>query len=170
MNEAVFSAGCFWGVQYLFDTLNGVIETVVGYTGGYRENPTYEQVCTSTTGHAEAIRISYDPSLVSYEQLVRFFFDIHDFTQTNGQGPDLGPQYRSEIFYFNEEQKNIAQGIIDELKLKGFDVQTKLTKFEKFWPAEDYHQKYYQKKGNKPYCHYRRNVIDLKGLGFKIGS
>jgi methionine-S-sulfoxide reductase len=166
--KAIFAAGCFWGVQYLFDSLEGVLKTTVGYTGGHKDNPTYEQVCSSTTGHAEAVEVIYDPEKLSYEQLVKFFFDIHDFTQIGGQGPDLGIQYRSEIFYFDDDQKEIAQKVIDSLKDRGFDVVTKLTKADKFWPAEDYHQKYYEKKGEKPYCHYRRNVMNLDNIGFKI--
>ncbi len=168
LKKAVFAAGCFWGVQYLFDSLEGIIKTTVGYTGGHRENPTYEEVCASTTGHAEAIEIVYDPEKISYEQLVKFFFDIHDFTQIGGQGPDLGIQYRSEIFYFDEQQRKIAERIKKQLQDKGFDVVTKITQSSIFWPAEDYHQKYYHKKGEKPYCHYRRNVMDLNDLNFKI--
>jgi methionine-S-sulfoxide reductase len=170
MKKAIFAAGCFWGVQYLFDSLDGVIKTTVGYTGGYKENPTYEEVCTSRTGHAEAIEIVYDPKKISYEQLVKFFFDIHDFTQIGGQGPDLGFQYRSEVFYFDENQRSIAEEIKRQLEEKGLDIVTKITKVDKFWPAEDYHQKYYIRKGEKPYCHYRRNVMDLEGLNFKISS
>ena len=156
--KAVFAAGCFWGVEHLFKQLKGVISTTVGYTGGYTDNPTYEQVCTGTTGHHEAVLIEYDPGKINYQELVEYFFEIHDFTQADGQGPDIGPQYRSNIFYLNDEQKQTAQKIIMKLLSLEYDVQTGLTQFERFWPAEDYHQDYYQKTGKQPYCHFRRPI------------
>jgi peptide methionine sulfoxide reductase msrA/msrB len=157
-NEAIFAAGCFWGVEHLFKTVNGVIKTEVGYTGGIT-SPTYEEVCSGETGHKEAIKILYDPSKVTYEDLVKFFFEIHDFTQTNGQGPDLGEQYLSMIFYMDDEQKRIAEKLIGELSKKGYNVATVLEKSSKFWPAEDYHQNYYSKTGKEPYCHIWRKIF-----------
>ena len=156
--KAVFAAGCFWGVQYLFNKKQGVISTIVGYTGGKIKEPSYEQVKTGITGHYEAILVHYDEEQLSYEDLVKYFFEIHDFTQEDGQGPDIGPQYRSNIFYLDNEQKDIAQKIIMQLFALGYDVKTGLTKFEKFWQAEDYHQNYYIRTGKKPYCHIHRPI------------
>lgn len=151
--EAIFAGGCFWGVEHLMQKQPGVISVVSGYIGGTVDNPTYEQVCTKKTGHAEAVKITYDPSKVSYETLAKLFFEIHDPTQANGQGPDLGPQYRSEVFYLTPEQKAVAEKLIGQLKAKGYDVVTKVTPATKFWPAETYHQDYYDRKGTEPYCH-----------------
>ena len=151
--EAIFAGGCFWGVEHLMQKQPGVISVVSGYIGGTVDNPTYEQVCTKKTGHAEAVKITYDPSKVSYETLAKLFFEIHDPTQANGQGPDLGPQYRSEVFYLNPEQKAVAEKLIGQLKAKGYKVVTQVTPATKFWPAETYHQDYYDRKGTEPYCH-----------------
>ncbi len=151
--RAIFAGGCFWGVEYHFHKVRGVLQTTVGYTGGHSSNPTYEQVCSGTTGHREALEVVYNPALVSYEQLARLFFEIHDPTQVNGQGPDIGEQYQSEIFYVNDQQKEIAQKLIDILKLKGDKVVTRLVQAGTFWKAEDYHQDYYEKKHGSPYCH-----------------
>lgn len=151
--EAIFAGGCFWGVEHMMQKQPGVISVVSGYIGGTVDNPTYEQVCTKKTGHAEAVRVTYDPSKVSYETLAKLFFEIHDPTQTNGQGPDLGPQYRSGIFYLNPEQKAVAEKLIGQLETKGYKVATKVTPATKFWPAETYHQDYYDRKGTEPYCH-----------------
>jgi len=153
--KAYFAGGCFWGVEYYFDKLDGVVSAVSGYMGGDTPNPTYQDVCSKTTGHLEVVEVSYDTSKVDFETLARLFFEIHDPTQTNGQGPDIGPQYLSAIFYTNEKQKQIAQKLIDTLKSKGFNVATKLIDASKytFYKAEDYHQDYYHKKGQKPYCH-----------------
>jgi methionine-S-sulfoxide reductase len=148
--EAIFGAGCFWGVQDYFDQVPGVVETQVGYIGGHVDNPTYEQVCRHTTGHAEATRIVFDPSKSSYEILLKQFFRMHDPTQLNRQGPDIGDNYRSAIFYKNESQKSSAQKIIKELGGSGRfkkPIVTTIEKATKFWPAEDYHQKYSQKTG-----------------------
>lgn len=153
VQSAIFAGGCFWGVEHLMQKQKGVLSVESGYTGGTTVNPTYEEVCTKLTGHAEAVLIKYDPSLVSYEQLARLFFEIHDPTQTNGQGPDLGPQYRSEIFYASPSEKAVAEKLITELKLKGYKVATQLTPASKFYKAEDYHQDYYNNKGKEPYCH-----------------
>ena len=150
MEEAILAAGCFWGVQFYFDQVPGVVETEVGYIGGHTDNPSYEAVCTRTTGHAEATRIVFDPAKISYEQLLAQFFRMHDPTQLNRQGPDIGDSYRSAIFYKDEAQKQTAQKIIDGLNKSGKlkkPIVTTLEPADKFWPAEDYHQKYTQKTG-----------------------
>lgn len=152
---AIYAGGCFWGVEYYFQNAKGVIKTQVGYIGGTKENPTYKEVCSHTTGHVEALEVTFDPSQTSYEELTKLFFEIHDPTQSNGQGNDIGPQYLSEIFYFNESQKQIAEKLISQLQLKGYNIATKLRTTTKFWAAEDYHQQYYEKGGGTPYCHKR---------------
>jgi len=151
--EAIFAAGCFWGVEYFFKKLPGVLKTEVGYTGGHKQNPTYHDVCGDATGHYEAIRLVYDPTKVSYEKLATFFFEIHDPTQSNGQGPDLGEQYRSVVFYYDEAQKKTASILIEELEQMGYRVATTLRPVSTFWRAEDDHQDYYEKTGKQPYCH-----------------
>lgn len=147
-SRAIFAAGCFWGVQAYFDQVPGVISTRVGYTGGNTENPTYEQVCSHTTGHAEATEITYDDKKVSFETLVRQFFRMHDPTQLNRQGPDVGDSYRSAIFYTSEDQKIEAEKIKAELA-KNFEkpIVTEITQAGKFYEAEEYHQKYTEKTG-----------------------
>jgi peptide methionine sulfoxide reductase msrA/msrB len=157
--KAYFAAGCFWGVQYYFNKFKGVISTKVGYAGGNFENPTYKDVCTGTTNHAETVEVLYDSTKITYEELVKLFFEIHDFTQVNRQGPDIGSQYRSAIFYVDENQKQIANKIIDILKTKGYDVATQVNKINKFYTAEDYHQNYYEKKGGMPYCHSYKKIF-----------
>ncbi|MFI3323004.1 MAG: peptide-methionine (S)-S-oxide reductase MsrA [Rikenellaceae bacterium] len=152
---AIFAGGCFWGVEHLMQKQNGVISVDSGYIGGTLDNPTYEQVKAHITGHAEAVKVIYNPSEVDYETLAKLFFEIHDPTQTDGQGPDIGDQYRSEIFYLDEEQKSTAQKLIDILKEKGYEIATKLTKATEFFVAEKYHQNYYENKGTEPYCHSR---------------
>lgn len=151
--QAIFASGCFWGVQYHLQRVKGVYYTAVGYTGGRTLSPSYKEVCTDLTGHAEAVQVVFDPNQVTYEQLAMLFFETHDPTQINRQGPDIGSQYRSEIFYTNESQLKTAQKLIEILKQKGMKVQTRLTKATKFWPAELYHQNYYNKTGKQPYCH-----------------
>lgn len=148
--KTIFAAGCFWGVQNYFDQVPGVVETTVGYTGGHTESPTYEQVCSHTTGHAEATEIIFDPQKISYETLVRHFFKMHDPTQVNRQGPDVGDNYRSAIFYTSEEQKSIAEKVVRELtgkKQYEKPIVTEISKAGKFWKAEEYHQKYTEKTG-----------------------
>jgi peptide methionine sulfoxide reductase msrA/msrB len=156
---AIFASGCFWGTEYYLKKAKGVKSTSVGYIGGNIENPTYEQVCTGTTGHAEAVEVIFDPSVTSYEELTRLFFETHDFTQVNRQGPDIGDQYRSVVFYTGNEQKQIAEKLIGELKDKGYQVATKLEKAGEFYTAEKYHQDYYFKTGGTPYCHIKREVF-----------
>lgn len=152
--EAIFAAGCFWGVEYYFKKLPGILKSEVGYSGGHKKNPTYQEVCTGNTGHFEAIRVLYDLSKVSYEQLTKYFFEVHDPTQGNGQGPDLGEQYLSIVFYYDEKQKQVAQALIAELKQKGYDIATRILPVSTFWRGEDYHQDYYEKTGKQPYCHH----------------
>ena len=155
MKSGIFAAGCFWGVQYQFQRQQGVLNTIVGYTGGPEQNPTYPEVKAHNTHHVEAIRVDFDEAVVSYEDLCKLFFEIHDPAQTDGIGPDLGPQYRSEIFYLDEEEKKTAEKVIDILRQKGYEVHTVLRPAETFWEAEDYHQHYYDKTGDEPYCHIR---------------
>ena len=157
--KAIFASGCFWGVEYHFKKLPGVISTTAGYTGGTTKKPTYEQVSTGETGHAEAVEVVYDRQKVSYEQLAKLYFETHDFTQVNGQGPDIGTQYRTEIFYLSGEQKKAAQKLIAVLKSKGYKVETKLTCAAEFWPAEEEHQDYYEKTKKTPYCHIYKKIF-----------
>ena len=152
---AIFAGGCFWGVEYYFMKQDGVISTEVGYTGGSMEDPEYYDVSTGATGHAEAVKVVFDPSRISYEELARLFFEIHDPTQENRQGPDIGTQYRSAVFYNDQKQKETAQRLINILRAKDYDVVTELMEAGKFYPAEKYHQEYYKRKGSKPYCHFR---------------
>lgn len=151
---AIFAAGCFWGVQYYFDEVPGVTQTEVGYIGGHTDNPSYEQVCAHGTGHAEAVKIMFDPQKVTYGTLLKQFFRMHDPTQLNRQGPDVGDQYRSAIFYLDDDQKAAAQEIIDQLNNKEFKgkIVTSLELAGKFWPAERYHQKFTQRTG-RGMCH-----------------
>jgi peptide methionine sulfoxide reductase msrA/msrB len=145
---ATFAAGCFWGVEHKFRQVKGVTSTAVGYTGGHVKNPTYNQVCSDKTGHAEALRIVYDPSMVSYEELIEVFFGLHDPTQLNRQGPDIGTQYRSVIFYHNDEQKKAAQEMIARLEKSGRyskPIVTEVVPAPEFYEAEEYHQQYYEK-------------------------
>jgi len=157
--RAIFASGCFWGTEYHLQKAPGVISTTVGYTGGHVPNPTYKQVCTDRTGHAEAVEVVYDPAKTSYEKLAKLFFETHDFTQLNRQGPDIGRQYRSAVFYLDEKQKQTAEELIKTLRQKGFAVKTEVTKATKFWPAELYHQDYYTKTGKLPYCHVYRKIF-----------
>jgi len=146
MKKATFAAGCFWGIEALFEKIKGVEKTTVGYTGGKTKNPTYEQVCTDTTGHAEAIEIIYNPDEIKYEQLLETFWMMHDPTQKNRQGPDIGTQYRSAIFYYNQEQKQIAeQSKKQKEKDLGVKIQTEITDASEFYAAEKSHQKYLKK-------------------------
>ena len=151
--EAILAGGCFWGVEYYFKKLPGVLKVEVGYTGGLKKEPTYREICMGETGHVEAVRVVFDPNRISYEQVVKFFFEIHDPTQLNGQGPDLGPQYLSKVFYYNHQQKQIASEVLEKLVRAGYEVATELEPVKVFWSAEDYHQDYYTKTAKVPYCH-----------------
>ncbi len=154
--KAYFAGGCFWGIEYWFKKKEGVISAVSGYMGGTTENPTYDEVCSNTTGHYEVVEVTYDTRRVSYEELAKFFFDLHDPTQSNGQGPDIGEQYKSVLFYSNGEEMNIGEKLIKILKERGYNVVTKLLPVTKFYKAEDYHQDYYEKHKRKPYFHIRK--------------
>ena len=147
MEIAVLALGCFWGPEKKYGQLDGIYRTEVGYCGGNSPNTNYREVCTGATNHAEAVKLEFDPKVITYEQIIKRFFEFHDPTTLNSQGPDFGTQYRSEIFYLNEEQKNIAQKIIDEenLKLSG-KVVTKLSGLKNYCAAEEYHQKYLEKR------------------------
>lgn len=151
--KAYFAGGCFWGVAYYFETLQGVQDVVVGYMGGVTQYPTYEEVCTGKTGHYEVVEVTYDPTVTSYEDLAKLFFEIHDPTQADGQGPDIGPQYRSAIFFGNDEELDVARKLIQTLKGKGYNVVTKILPITEFYRAEAYHQNYYRKHGLHPSCH-----------------
>lgn len=157
---AIFAGGCFWGVEYYMQQAPGVVSVISGFTGGTVKNPSYREVCTGTTGHAEAVKITYDITKTDYEKLLRLFMEIHDPTQLGHQGPDVGDQYRSEIFYLNDEQKQIAEKTIAILEGKGYKVVTKLAHASDFYPAEDYHQDYYFKNGKTPYCHAKVDRFD----------
>lgn len=149
MAEATFAAGCFWGIEAAFAELDGVTATSVGYTGGQAENPTYEQVCSGMTGHAEAVRVDYDPDKVSYDDLLALFWETHDPTTLNRQGPDVGSQYRSAIFVHDAEQEAAAREMkrrLDEAGHFGRPIVTEISPAAAYWLAEDYHQKYDQKR------------------------
>lgn len=152
---AYFSGGCFWGVEYYMEKQQGVIKAVSGYMGGHLKNPSYRDVSSHLSGHLETVAVTYDPSRVDFETLARLFFEIHDPTQANGQGPDIGPQYKSAIFYTSENEKKISQKLIERLRANGYAVATKLYPAAKnpFYKAESYHQDYYRHKGKRPYCH-----------------
>lgn len=150
MEKATFGAGCFWGVEEAFRTTPGVLETAVGYEGGRTQNPTYRDVCTDTTGHAEVVQIQFDPQKISYEQLLLLFFQLHDPTTLNRQGPDIGTQYRSVVFYHSEAQRELAAKIKSGLQASGRysrPIVTEIVPAQTFYPAEEYHQKYLMKKG-----------------------
>ncbi|HBF95814.1 MAG TPA: methionine sulfoxide reductase [Porphyromonadaceae bacterium] len=153
LRTAYFASGCFWGTEYFFMKAPGVKQTTVGFMGGHVNNPTYEQVCQKNTGHLETTEVVFNLAATSYEEMVKLFFETHDFTQTNGQGPDIGPQYLSCIFYSDETEKAIAEKYISLLIEKGYKVATMLKPSSAFWKAENYHQQYYEHKGTKPYCH-----------------
>lgn len=151
--EAIVAGGCFWGVDHFLKKLPGVLKVEAGYIGGNVVDPTYNQVCQSNTGHYEAVRVIYDKSKLNFSAIIKRFFEIHDPTQSSGQGPDLGPQYRSAIFYYDDDQFQAATHLITVLKQRGYKVATALLNVSTFWPAEDYHQDYYTKHNKLPYCH-----------------
>ncbi|MBC7772775.1 MAG: peptide-methionine (S)-S-oxide reductase MsrA [Pyrinomonadaceae bacterium] len=158
MEKAMFGAGCFWGVEHIFrKQVPGVIDAVSGYAGGSLENPTYEQVCRTDTGHAEVVEVTFDPAKITYEQLVDNFFRLHDPTQVDRQGPDIGDQYRSVIFYYTPEQKTAAEAVKSRRASKySRPIATTIEPASKFYKAEAYHQRYYEKTGKTPYCHVLR--------------
>lgn len=150
---AILAGGCFWGVEYFLQKMDGVKSVSSGYTGGHVKNPGYREVCTGKTGHAEAVKVVFDPEQVSYEEVTRMFLEIHDPTQEGRQGPDIGDQYRSEIFYTTPAQKVTAEKLLGLLRDEGFRVATRVTQASEFYDAEDYHQDYYDNNGKAPYCH-----------------
>lgn len=157
---AVFAGGCFWGVQHHFGKVKGVKRTLVGYTGGEEKMPTYSEVRGHLTHHVEAVLVEFDPSQVSYTDLCKLFFEIHDPAQTDGQGEDIGAQYRSCVFYANEEQRLETEEVIAILRSKGYEVNTLVLPLSEFWIGEEYHQRYYEKTGGEPYCHFRVKKFD----------
>lgn len=155
LETATLGAGCFWCVEAVFDDLKGVADVVSGYSGGRRENPTYQQVCTGATGHAEVVQIKFDPQEISFRDILRVFFTVHDPTTLNRQGGDIGTQYRSAIFYHTPEQKQIAHEVIEEItaeRIYDAPVVTEITEFTNFYPAENYHQEYFVNNPTQPYC------------------
>jgi peptide methionine sulfoxide reductase msrA/msrB len=154
--EAFFAGGCFWGVEYLLEQLPGVISAESGYMGGGLASPSYQQVISGSSGHAETVRVSFDPSKLSFEDLARAFFEIHDPTQGNRQGPDVGEQYRSAVFVTDSEQERVVARLLAILRDKGLKITTSVEPAAVFWPAEAYHQDYYKRSGKTPYCHERK--------------
>lgn len=161
IKSAYFAGGCFWGVEYFFEHHPGVISAISGYMGGTMPSPNYRSVCSGLTGHLEVVKVDYDSSIVDFETLAKLFFEIHDFTQKNGQGPDIGTQYLSAIFYNNEEEKKIAKDLIEILNSKGYSVATSLisTHNVPFFEAEEYHQDYYDRHQKVPYCHMLKKIF-----------
>jgi len=153
LDSAYFASGCFWGTEFYLQQLEGVVSTDVGYMGGKKEHPTYKEVCSGNTGHAEVVKVVFNPDSVSYDKLARLFFETHDPSQMNRQGPDIGTQYRSEVFYTSDSQKKTIEELIGKLSEKGVSVVTAVTEAADFWKGEEYHQDYYQGNGGRPYCH-----------------
>lgn len=151
--RALFASGCFWGTEYYLKQAEGVTQIRSGFSGGHVKNPAYREVCRGTTGHAEVVEVEFDPDKTSFETLARLFFETHDPTQRNRQGPDVGTQYRSAIFYLDEHQRKVAERLIETLGSMGLDIATEVTAAGPFYPAEEYHQDYYEKTGGSPYCH-----------------
>lgn len=159
METAFFASGCFWGTQYHFMKAPGVVSTTVGYMGGHTKNPTYRQVCDGGTGHIETTEVVFDKTKTSFEELVKLYYETHDFEQVGGQGPDIGEQYQSVIFFTSDAQKQMAEKYIKILTGKGYKVATQLRPAPEFWKAEEYHQEYYEKKHGTPYCHIYRKIF-----------
>jgi peptide-methionine (S)-S-oxide reductase len=152
--SAIFGAGCFWGVEWVFRQVPGVIQAVSGYSGGITPDPTYRDVCSHTTGHAEVVEVTFDPTTVSFDQLLEVFWALHDPTQVNRQGPDVGDQYRSAIFTSSDEQQHAAEASRDRAQARfSRSIATEISRAGAFYAAEDYHQRYYEKTGHEPYCH-----------------
>lgn len=167
LETATLAAGCFWCVEAVFDDLRGVEDVVSGYSGGHTENPTYQQVCSETTGHAEVVQIKFDPEEISFKDILHVFFAVHDPTTLNRQGNDIGTSYRSAIFYHDDEQKRVAEETIDKLNKEGIwdnPIVTEVTEFTNFYPAEGYHQEYFSNNPNQPYC---AAVVAPKVLKFR---
>lgn len=155
LETATLAGGCFWCTESVFDELRGVESVVSGYSGGHTESPTYREVCTGATGHAEVIDVAFDPSEIDFADILRVFFTVHDPTTLNRQGGDIGTQYRSAIFYHSEAQRQAAEAVIREIDAAAIypnPIVTEVVPFEKFWPAEDYHQEYFANNPNQPYC------------------
>ena len=159
MEIAYFASGCFWGTEYHFMKAKGVKSTTVGYMGGHTQSPTYKEVCTGTTGHVEVAEVVFDPSETSFEELLKLYYETHDFEQVGGQGPDIGEQYQSVVFYVNDAQKQLVEKYMQILRDKGYKPATRLRPEVEFWSAEDYHQEYYDKKNGTPYCHIYRKIF-----------
>ena len=151
---AYYAGGCFWGVEHFLEKIDGVLDVESGYMGGTVKDPSYEQVLTHTTGHLEAVKVRYDPSKVTYEAITKRFFEIHDPTQADGQGPDIGNQYLSAVFVANDDEKATTEDLIGQLKERGYDVVTTVRPAAEFFGAEEYHQDYYVRHRKKPYCHF----------------
>jgi len=167
LQVATLAGGCFWCIEAVFDELKGVVSVESGYSGGHVANPSYRAVCTGMTGHAEAVQITFDPSVISFHDILKVFFTVHDPTTLNQQGADVGTQYRSAIFYHDEEQKRVAEEVIKEIseaKIWKDPIVTEVTKFDQFYMAEDYHQEYYANNPFQPYC---RVVIAPKVTKFR---
>ena len=158
--KAYFAGGCFWGVEYYMEKLPGVSDVVSGFMGGNLKNPSYRDVVFKKTGHIETVEVTYDPKKISYETLAKNFFEIHDFTQTDGQGPDIGEQYLSVLFYNDADEKTVAEKLVAVLTKKGYKVATTIRKAETFYKAEGYHQDYYERHGKLPYCHGYKKIFD----------
>ncbi len=155
IETATLGAGCFWCVEAVFDDLQGVESVESGYSGGHTENPTYREVCSETTGHAEVVNVNFDPNEISFKEILQVFFTVHDPTTLNRQGNDIGSSYRSAIFYHDENQKQIAEEVVKEVEAEGvYDnpIVTEVTPFDKFYIAEDYHHEYFDNNPNQPYC------------------
>lgn len=155
LETATLGAGCFWCVEAVFDDLKGVTDVVSGYSGGHTENPTYREVCSETTGHAEVVNVEFNPNEISFKEILQVFFTVHDPTQLNRQGNDIGTSYRSAIFYHTDEQKQIAEETIKEIEAEAIydkPIVTEITAFDKFYSAEDYHQEYFANNPTQPYC------------------
>ncbi len=155
LEKATFGAGCFWCIEAIFERVEGVQQVISGYSGGFVENPSYKEVCTGNTGHAEVVQVIYEPEKISYEELLEIFWKTHDPTTLNRQGNDVGPQYRSAVFYHNEEQKRLAEHYkqkLDDANVWENPIVTEISPYENFYIAENYHQEYFENNANQPYC------------------
>ena len=153
MEKAYFAGGCFWGVEYQLERLEGVMDVRSGYMGGKTDHPTYREVSSGTTGHAETVEVLFDPKRISFHDIAKRFFEIHDPTEVDRQGPDIGSQYRSAVFFVGDEQKLVTEELIGILRDRGYGVVTEVVPAGTFYPAEEYHQDYYEQTGGTPYCH-----------------